>query len=332
MLRNLFFSGLTLLTLACCSCTKSASDNGSSTASSKAEVVASNLPKFSADSAMLYVKQQCDFGPRVPGSEAQQQCGTWLENELVRHGATVSTQRTEATSYDGKKLPVINLVGSFNPDARMRILLISHWDSRHIADNDPDPSKRNEPVMGANDGASGVGVLLELARLAGEHKPAVGIDLFLTDVEDYGAPDDWKGSHDEKWWGMGTQLWCKQAVQEGYRAQYGILLDMVGAPDATFYREYYSDRYASTYVDQIWRTAADLGYKNLFINQRGGGITDDHVFVNQILGLPTVDIIDTRMDNDGTFYPYWHTTGDTLDKLSTETMQKVGNLLVKLLW
>lgn len=331
MLRNIFFSGLALLTLACCSCSQSAGKGSDNAASTKVEV-ASSLPQFSADSAMLYVKKQCDFGPRVPGSEAQQLCGSWLENELVRHGAKVSVQRTEATAYDGKKLPVINLVGSYNPDAKMRVLIISHWDSRHVADNDPDVSLRKQPVMGANDGASGVGVILELARLANKQRPTIGIDLFLTDVEDYGAPDDWKGSHDEKWWGMGTQLWCQQALKNGYRAQYGILLDMVGAPDATFYREYYSERYASAYVDEIWRTAAQMGYGQLFINQRGGGITDDHVFVNQILGLPTVDIIDTRMDTDGTFYPYWHTTQDTFDKLSKETIQKVGNLLIKLLW
>jgi len=331
MLKNLIITCLALLT-ACCSCSQSASQQTEPKADPSAATKAVAQPQFSADSAMLYVKQQLDFGPRVPGTQAQQLCGAWLESELVRHGATVKVQRTEATAYDGTRLPVINIVGSYNPDAKMRVLLISHWDCRHVADNDPTPAKRHQPVDGANDGASGVGVLLELARQASQKQPLVGFDIFLTDVEDYGAPDDWSGSHDEKWWGMGTQLWCQQAAKEGYRAQYGILLDMVGAPDATFYREYYSDRYASTYVDQIWRTAAEMGYSNLFVNRSGGGITDDHVFVNQILHLPTVDIIDTRIDSEGTFYPYWHTTGDTLDKLSRETMQKVGNLLIKLLW
>jgi len=331
MLKYLFFSGLALMT-ACCSCTNSASQSQASASTPSQSESRAAKTVFSADSALLYVKQQLDFGPRVPGTEAQQQCGAWLEGELIRHGASVKVQRTEATAYNGTRLPVINVFGSFNPDAKLRVLLVSHWDCRHIADNDPDPSKRQQPVDGANDGASGVGVLLEIARQAGIKKPLVGIDILLTDVEDYGAPDDWQGSHDEKWWGMGTQLWCQQMVKENYRPQYGILLDMVGAPDATFYREYYSCRYASIYVDQIWRAAAELGYSNLFINRNGGGITDDHVFINQILGTPTVDIIDTRMDEEGTFYPYWHTTGDTLDKLSKETLQKVGNLLVKLLW
>ena len=290
------------------------------------------MPRFSADSAYQYVASQCDFGPRVPGSDAQKACAKWLQNELLRHGATVKLQEGEMTAYNGTKLPVINIMGSFNPDAKMRVLLISHWDNRPFADNDPDPAKRKQPVMGANDGASGVGILLELARLCNEKLPQVGIDIFLTDAEDYGAPDDWKGTHDEKWWALGTQMWCKQAAREGYRAQYGILLDMVGSANATFYREYYSERYASSFVNEIWQNAARLGYGDLFINQGGGGVTDDHVFVNRMLQIPCVDIIDTRTDTDGTFCPEWHTTYDTIDNISRETLGKVGRVLVSLLW
>ena len=290
------------------------------------------LPVFCADSAYAWVKAQCDFGPRVPGSEAQQACAAWLTGELQRHGATVKVQEGTVTAYDGTVLPVHNIVGSYNNNARMRVLLMSHWDCRHVADNDPDPAQRKQPVMGANDGASGVGILLELARLASAQQPQVGIDIFLTDAEDYGAPDDWPGTHDEKWWAMGTQLWCKQAASQGYRAQYGILLDMVGSPDATFYREYYSERYAGAYVDEVWKAADRLGYGNLFVNSQGGGITDDHIFVNRMLNIPTVDIIDTRMDQDGTFCPEWHTTHDTPDHISSETLGKVGRVLVSLLW
>ena len=289
-------------------------------------------PVFSADSAYAYVAQQCAFGPRVPGSEAQQQCGEWLASELRRHQAEVSVQQGEMTAYDGTRLPVMNIVGTYNPEAKMRVLLMSHWDSRHVADHDPDPARRHEPVMGANDGASGVGILLEIARLASQQRPQVGIDIFLTDVEDYGAPDDWKGTHDEKWWAMGTQMWCKEAAAKGYRAQYGILLDMVGSANATFYREYYSERYANAYVNEIWQTAASLGYGDLFINQQNGGITDDHVFVNRMLNVPCVDIIDTRADADGTFCPEWHTTHDTMDAISAETLGKVGRVLIKLLF
>ena len=305
------------------------STQGTSSEPSRAE---RTVPTFQADSAYSYVEQQCAFGPRVPGTEAQMQCAQWLADELRRHGATVTVQEGEMKSYDGKTLPVRNVTGSFCPDAPMRVLLMSHWDSRPVSDNDPDPSSRHQPVMAANDGASGVGVLLELARLCEEQLPQVGIDIFLTDVEDYGAPDDWEGPHDEKWWAMGTQLWCRQKAQEGYRAQYGILLDMVGSGDATFYREYYSDRYASQYVDEIWQAAARLGYSQLFIDQQGGGVTDDHVFVNRMLHVPTVDIIDYRMGDDGGFCPEWHTTHDTMDHISRETLGKVGRTLVSLLW
>lgn len=236
-------------------------------------------------------------------------------------------------AYDGTVLPVYNVVGSYNPDAQMRVLLLSHWDSRHVSDQAPDATKRRQPVMGANDGASGVGVLLELARLAGQQSPQVGIDILLTDVEDYGAPEDWKGSHDQKWWAMGTQMWCKQMAKQGYRAQYGILLDMVGSPDATFYREYFSDRFASPFVTQVWGEAARLGYSSLFIDQQGGAVTDDHYFVNHMLNIPCIDIIDYRVgtDNDG-FCPEWHTTEDTMEHISAETLGKVGKVLVQLLF
>ncbi len=329
--RKRFYTGiLLLLALVSCSCQRSGT--GGTAVSGQATSASSELPKFSADSAYQYVAHQCSFGPRVPGTDAQSACARWLEDELRRHGATVKVQAGEMKAYDGTMLPVRNIFGSFNSEARMHVLLVSHWDSRPFADNDPDRTKRKLPVMGANDGASGVGVLLELARLCSQQLPQVGIDIFLTDAEDYGAPDDWAGTHDEKWWALGTQMWCKQAAKEGYRAQYGILLDMVGSPAATFYREYYSERYASSFVNEIWQTAARLGYGNIFIDQSGGGVTDDHVFINRMLNIPCVDIIDTRIDSDGSFCPEWHTSRDTMENISKETLGKVGNVLVALLW
>lgn len=317
-------------------CLVSACSGKTSTTNGKVEEVASATIRpsisFSADSAYSYIAQQLDFGPRVPGSESQKQCAEWLIAELKRHGAQVHSQHTSAKAYDGTELPIINIIGSYNPDAPSRVLIISHWDSRHVADEDPDPNKRTQPVPAANDGASGVGVILELARQAGMKQPQLGIDLFLTDAEDYGAPDSWQGSHDEKYWALGTQQWCKAPHQSNYRATYGILLDMVGAPDATFYREYYSDYFASDIVNLIWKKAAQLGYSRYFIDREGAGITDDHLFVNRMRGIPCVDIIDTRTQGNGTFYPHWHTTDDTLDKISKETLQAVGEVLVQLLW
>lgn len=297
-----------------------------------AENTVVNKPKFDADSAYNYIAQQIAFGPRVPGTKSQQETALWLQNELSRHGAKVYVQNSEAKVFDGKTIPIINIIGSINPEAKSRVLLISHWDCRPFSDEDSDSSKHNQPVDGANDGASGVGVLLEIARLVGQQSPKVGIDIFLCDAEDYGAPDWFKGLHREEYWALGTQAWCKKPHVDGYRANYGILLDMVGAKDATFYREYFSDRYASDVVNRVWGTAANLGLSNYFINESGSGITDDHVFVNRLLGIPTIDIIDTRHDGDGAFYPYWHTSGDTLDKIDRETLAAVGNLLISLIY
>lgn len=309
--------------------------SASTTSSGGSSAVVSPLkqvPAFSADSAFNYVARQLEFGPRVPGSQAQADCAEWLISELTRQGAEVKVLRSTVKAYDGTQLPVINIIGSYKPEAKNRVLIMSHWDSRHMADEDPDPAKRNLPVPAANDGASGVGVILELARQAGLKEPNMGIDLFLTDVEDYGAPDNWKGSHDEKWWAMGTQEWCRKPHVADYHANYGILLDMVGAGDATFYREYYSDYYASDVVNMIWRKAASMGYGNLFIDRDGSGITDDHVFVNRLCNIPCVDIIDTRRNTGGSFYPYWHTTDDTLDKISPRTLKAVGEVIMQLIY
>ncbi len=330
--KRLYTGILVMLALVSCSCNRTTSGGTTSANGGAKQTAQQELPQFSADSAFSYVAEQCNFGPRVPGTEAQTACADWLVSELRRHGATVKLKEGEMTAYNGTKLPVKNIIGSFNSEAKMHVLLVSHWDSRPVADYDPDPTKRKQPVMGANDGASGVGVLLELARLCSTKCPQVGIDIFLTDAEDYGAPKDWTGNQDEKWWALGTQMWCKQAAKEGYRAQYGILLDMVGSANATFYREYYSDLYASSFVNEIWQAAERLGYGNLFINQQGGGVTDDHVFINRMLNVPCVDIIDTRTDTDGSFCPEWHTTYDTIDNISKETLGKVGRVLVSLLW
>ena len=325
MTRHLYFFIAIFLLTAC-------GGRTSAPASQPSVIAAKEVPAFCADSAYEAIAKQLDFGPRVPGTEAQEACAQWLRAELERYGGKVYEQRSSVKAYDGTTLPCINLIGSFNPEARNRVLLISHWDSRHIADADPDQTKRHLPVPAANDGASGVGILLEIARLTTLQKPNMGIDIFLTDVEDYGAPDYWAGSHDEKYWALGTQQWCKGPHVANYQASYGILLDMVGSGNATFYREYYSDRYASDVVDLIWRTAAKMGYGGTFIDREGAGITDDHVFVNRLAHIPTVDIIDTRVESNGTFYPFWHTTEDTLDKITKETLGKVGSVLVQLLW
>lgn len=291
-----------------------------------------SVPRFEADSAYAYVARQLDFGPRVPGSAAQKEAAAWLAGELSRHGAEVTVQEGHVSAYDGTLLPIRNIIGSYNPDARRRILLVAHWDSRHIADQDADPQKRTRPVPAANDGASGVGVLLEIARQLGHRTPDTGIDIFLTDAEDYGAPDSWTQPHKEEHWALGTQYWCRRPHRADYQASFGILLDMVGAADATFYREYFSHHFAGDIVDKVWKTARELGHGQYFVDRTGGAITDDHYFINTLTGIPAIDIIDTRPDAESAFFPYWHTTEDTLDKISPQTLRAVGETLLHLIY
>jgi len=290
------------------------------------------VPRFNADSAYAYVARQLDFGPRVPGTAAQNEAAAWLCRELTRHNAEVTLQEGYVSAYDGTLLPIRNIIGSYNPEAPRRILLVAHWDSRHVADQDPDPRKKNRPVPAANDGASGVGVLLEIARQLGRQSPSTGVDIFLTDAEDYGAPDTWTQPHQEEHWALGTQYWCRHLHKTNYQAAFGILLDMVGAADATFYKEYFSNHFAGNIVDKVWKIAGELGHNSFFIDQNGGAITDDHYFINTLAGIPTIDIIDTRPNAESAFFPYWHTTEDTLDKISPQTLSAVGETILHLIY
>lgn len=281
---------------------------------------------FSGDSAYNLVKQQCDMGPRVPGTSAHAQCAQWITTQLQQLCDTTVVQRTQVTTFDGKTLDIQNIVGTFNPDATDRILLVAHWDCRPWADNDPDPAKHSQPVMGANDAASGVAVMLELARIMAAQRPQVGVDLLMVDAEDWGTNDD------EDSWALGAQYWATNPHVTGYRANFGILLDMVGTRDARFTQEYFSLQYAQGVVALVWDAAASAGYGNYFVKQPGGAITDDHLMVNRIAGIPCIDIIDMRPDSDTGFFSGWHTTGDTIDQIDPATLKAVGQTVANVIY
>lgn len=283
---------------------------------------------FNADSAYSYVAAQCAFGERVPNTEAHRLCGDYLASELRRHGADVTEQRMTLTAFDGTKIEARNIIGEYFPEKQRRILLLAHWDSRPWADNDPDPAKRKLPVMGANDGASGVGVLLEIARVLSANEPEIGIDILFSDAEDWGD----SGAGDDSSWALGTQYWTENPHRKGYQyPSFGILLDMVGDRNAKFLKEYFSMQAASGVVDQLWATAASLGYDNYFINASGGAMTDDHVFLIRA-GIPCVDIIDQRMDSDTGFCPQWHTSFDTMRHIDRSALEAVGQTVVTMLF
>jgi Zn-dependent M28 family amino/carboxypeptidase len=291
-----------------------------------------NIPNFSADSAYKFTQNQVDFGARVPNTAAHDACGKYLSAELKRLGAEVIEQKATLTAFDGTQLNSVNIIGSFNPKAEARVLLFSHWDSRPWADQDPKPENRKKPVMAANDGASGVGVLLEMARLMGKNLPSVGVDIIFFDTEDYGEPESFKGQKSEDSWCLGTQYWAKNPHVPGYTARYGILLDMVGGKQATFFREQSSEYFAQSVVDKVWSEAKSLGFGQFFVDQKGGAITDDHIYVNQILGIPSIDIIQFDPNSKTGFAGYWHTTHDTMDNVDKKTINAVGNTLMHVVY
>ncbi len=290
-----------------------------------------NMPEFSGDSAYLYVDMQVGLGPRVPGTEAHKACLDYLKNSFEQWGAQVVVQEGKATLYNGKEMPLYNVIASFNPDAEKRIIICSHWDSRPMADHDPVEANREKPILGANDGASGVGVMMELARLFSLQMPTVGVDLICFDLEDWGAPETFNGNSEDSWC-LGSQYWAKHLHRPGYKANFGILLDMVGAPNAVFYREQISDYFAAGVVDKIVKAAADLGFSNRFLNEKGGAVTDDHLYVNRMARIPMADIIQFSPQSETGFAHYWHTLNDDMQNISPETLGVVGKVLVKIIY
>jgi len=291
------------------------------------------IPEVNADSAYYFVAKQLSFGPRVPGSEAHTQCARWMEETLRRFADTVIVQHFKARVFSGAIYDGKNIIASFQPEKKNRIVLGAHWDSRPFADYDPDPSNHNSPIDGANDGASGTGVLIEIARLLSQNHPSIGVDIILFDLEDYGPPQDMQLRESTEWWGLGSQYWSRNLHKPRYTAKYGILLDMVGAGDAVFPQEGFSMFYAPEVVKKVWRIAGELGFGSYFVSDRGTYITDDHYFVNTIARIPMINIIhlDPASPN-GTFYQHWHTVNDNLDQISSETLRVVGQTVITVIF
>jgi hypothetical protein len=289
------------------------------------------VPAFNADSAYFFTEKQVSFGPRVPNTPSHVECGDWLQASLERFADTVYVQSARLRAWDGTVLNIRNFIGSFQPENNRRILLCAHWDTRPWADHDPDPRNHYSPIDGANDGASGVGVLLEIARLLNETQPNVGIDIIFFDAEDYGEHEE-KRSFDRDTWALGSQHWSRTPHRTDYNARFGILLDMVGAYNATFRHEGYSMMYAPQIVRRVWAVAQREGFGHFFLNEEGGYIVDDHYYINTIRGIPTINIIDQRRDTPHGFFQYWHTMNDTMDKIDRATLHAVGSTVLAVIF
>ncbi|MEG1499289.1 MAG: M28 family peptidase [Bacteroidales bacterium] len=294
-------------------------------------------PPFEADSAMKFAIKQVSFGPRIPNSEAQKKCADYLKKQLEAYAPLVQIQEFTASRWDGVRLKGYNIIASFNLDQPERILLAAHWDSRPYADNDPNPDNHKKPIDGANDGASGVAVLMEAARVFYQKNPAIGVDIIFFDLEDSGCPS-WakesqnQDSQEEYTWCLGSQYWAENPHIPAYNAKYGILLDMVGVFNPYFTKEATSMYYASDIMNKVWNTASILGYGSVFSDQRSGGMIDDHLFINKITGIPMIDIIHYQ-DSDGHgFFKHWHTVSDNLENLSPQSMKIVGEVILNTIY
>lgn len=330
VLKNISVATALLIGTGLISCGNS-SRASSQSASTESEEAFIQAPAFSADSAYAYIQAQVDFGPRVPNSEAHQICGNYLAAQLERFGAKVYNQYADLMAYDGTILKSRNIIGAYNPDNKKRILLCAHWDTRPYADQDEEKN-HHRPIDGANDGASGVGVLLEIARQIQKQAPAIGIDIAFFDAEDYGIPEFYEGTYKPDTWCLGSQYWGRIPHQPDYKARYGILLDMVGGKNATFYYEGYSKRTANHAMKKIWKMADKLGYSNYFIQKNGGEVTDDHIYVNQYRQIPCVDIIHYDTQEDTGFNPTWHTLDDNMEHIDKATLQAVGQTVMGVIY
>ncbi|MFZ4412849.1 MAG: M28 family peptidase [Bacteroidales bacterium] len=285
------------------------------------------IPAFNADTAYYFTEKQVSFGPRVPNTKAQENCANFLVSTLKKYCKDVSVQEFQAKAWDGSLLKGKNIIASFNPTTNNRIFFSSHWDSRPYADYDPDPKNHRSPILGANDGAAGVGILMEIARLFSQSQPKIGVDLILFDVEDYGEP---KGTTDkgEDNWCLGSQYWARNPHKPSYFAKYGILLDMVAAQNAVFTMENTSMYYAPDIMKMVWDVAGSLNYGNYFSTEKTGGLIDDHLYINKIAKIPTIDIVQHDPSTDSKFFRYWHTVKDDMSNIDKASLSVVGNTLL----
>jgi len=283
-----------------------------------------SVPSFNADSAYFFVEEQVNFGPRIPNTNAHDAAGDRIINRLEAYGAKVTIQPFDATTYDNVLLSLRNIMGSFNPEAKKRILLATHWDTRPWASKEEED--KTVQFDGANDGGSGVGVLLEIARtIQSSTPPDVGVDLLFFDGEDWGQ----EGGGKAETWCLGSQYWAKN--KGNYSAYYGILLDMVGGKNAQFPYEGISRQMAKKVLTNVWTHASEAGYSRYFIPRREGSITDDHYYVNKIAKIPMVDILHWEPEH-GYFGDWHHTVRDDMSLIDKNTLKAVGQTVLRVVY
>jgi len=276
-----------------------------------------NQPRFDGSAAYALIERQVDFGPRVPGTAGHGAMAEWVETYLSERADTLIVQRFDHVSVAGETLPLVNFLARFRPGEGPALLLLAHWDTRPVSDNASDAEERSLPVPGANDGASGIAVLLQLAEMFSRTPPPRSVDILLVDGEDYG---DFAVGKDVF---LGSRYFAAN-LPEGYSAEFGILLDMIGDRNLEIYVEGNSNRLAPEVVDRVWNVAARMGFSDTFHRQGRHTVNDDHIPLNEA-GIPTINVIDFD-------YPYWHTPHDTPDKVSASSLGIVGAVISRLVY
>lgn len=290
-------------------------------------------PVFSADSAYRYVADQVAFGPRIPGSRAQHDCAAYFVRKMRQWCDTVTVQDFSTVLWDGREVRGKNIIASIEARSGStpgrRILLGAHWDSRLWADHDPLEANHRKPIDGANDGASGAAMLMELARCIASQRPAVAVDFIFFDIEDQGVPE-WADRYEDDSWCKGSQYWASHPHQPYYTALYGILFDMVGTQSPRYTKEQISRQYAANIANKVWTVAEAIGYGHIFVSRDSDPILDDHYYVNRLAGIPMIDIV--QNSPDCSFFPYWHTMEDNLDHVDTLALRVTGEVVLKTIY
>ncbi len=326
-----------LLYIVCCTLSIVSCTDNKTVETKQPEVIQPEIkriaaPDFNSDSAYAFIKVQADMGPREPGSKAHEKAVTYFENKFAAYGATVFVQKATVTTFDQKKWLSKNIIASFNSEQTTRVMLCAHWDSRPFCDEDSNKANAKKACPGVNDGASGTGILIEIARALAKQKPNIGIDIMLWDMEDYGQGRvEYTGEGMEDDWGLGSQYWSKNPHKQGYTARFGILLDLVGTKKAEFSHEKVSMFYAAAFVNKIWNDAYLLGYGNYFTQKEIDPITDDHVYVNKFANIPCVDIIGYDLEKKR-FFPEHHTLADDLKIIDKNTLKAVGQTVLEVIY
>ncbi|MFA8343586.1 MAG: M28 family peptidase [Rhodothermaceae bacterium] len=284
------------------------------------------VPKFSGENAYKYVEEQVAFGPRNPNSQGAKMALQYFKNFFEQNCDKFELQNFIYTGYQNEKLDLTNIIAKYKPEAKRRIILCAHWDTRPRAEQDKNEANKHKPILGANDGGSGTGVLMEIARILKENPVDYGVDIILFDGEDYGEASDLDN------FCIGSKYFGA-TKDPSYQPVFAILLDLIGDIDAKYPQDPESMSKAPEVVNMVWRIAQDIGASR-FISATGSGIYDDHVALNQN-GIKAINIIDSDIvgaDSDIERKNYWHTQNDTMENIDKEALQQVGDVLVKLIY